>query len=302
MPHIHFIAGESSGDQHGAALIRALRELDPSVTCEGLGGVEMAAAGMALRHDLAGEAIMGFAEVVWTGIHLGHYGRDLSPSTSLGRVLEAAVKSEDIPRIRLSSLEPEDLTPGILRLAPESEKICPHFHIPLQSGDTEILKKMGRPYTGEFFADLVLSIKKAMPHAAVGADVLAGFPGETEKAFRNTLALIEKLPLTYLHVFPYSPRPGTPAARFPGRVDPGKAKERCRVLRGLGEKKRQDFYARMKDREAQVCILGPKEGKPGLYRGITDNYIPCVIASDKSLRTSSLVRRRPGEVDSPPGE
>ncbi len=250
-----------------------------------------------VRAHTSGLFSRGFGEVVWTGIHLGSYGRDLPHRVSLSTILESVIQNKDIPRIRLSSLEPEDLGPDIIGLAAKSEKICPHFHIPLQSGDTDILKKMGRPYTREFFADLVVSIKKALPHAAVGVDVLAGFPGETDKAFNNTLSLLQKLPVTYLHVFPYSPRPGTPAARFSGQVAPKMGKKRCQALRRVSQEKRRDFQEELLNKEARICVLGPMDGKPGLYRGITDNYIPTVMAHDKPPKVSSLITAQPGEWD-----
>jgi len=160
----------------------------------------------------------GYQEIVLSGIHLGCYGFDLEPSTSLQRLLERIDRETEIPRARLSSIEPKELTDDIIALVAGSTRFCDHFHIPLQSGDDRILHLMKRPYTAEQFARLVRNIREQIPEAAIGADVLIGFPGETDAAFERTYALVANLPITYLHVFPFSPRDGTPAADMPNQI------------------------------------------------------------------------------------
>ncbi len=147
----------------------------------------------------------GFREVVLTGIHLGVYGADLNPPTNLTELLQSLNDGKLIERIRLSSIEPHEITEKMIKIVASSDIFCRHFHIPLQSGDDAILKKMHRPYTNRFFRDLITNIHEQIPDAAIGVDILVGFPGESDEAFENTYATIKELPVTYLHVFPFSP-------------------------------------------------------------------------------------------------
>lgn len=215
----------------------------------------------------------GAHEAVLTGIHLGIYGHDLEPEANLQNLLAAVAKSENMPRIRLSSIEPKELSPVIVDLVASTDRICRHFHIPLQSGDAGILKRMGRPYTPEYFADLVTSINKKMPDAAIGADILAGFPGETDELFRNTFQLLESLPIAYIHAFPFSPRKGTPAATFSDQVHPDIMKKRCAEIRALGQKKKMEFYQRHTGKTLDMMIENKRDRKTGMLKGISGNYI-----------------------------
>jgi len=156
----------------------------------------------------------GFHEVVLTGIHLGAYGHDLAPAATLSELMARIEDRKAITRVRISSIEPFELSGEVIQLVAESDIFCKHFHIPLQSGDDRILKKMGRPYSRQSFRELILKIHAMMPNAAIGVDTLIGFPGENDRAFETTYNLIESLPVSYLHVFPFSVRPGTPAAEF----------------------------------------------------------------------------------------
>ncbi len=228
----------------------------------------------------------GFHEVVLTGVHLGAYGLDLSPQTSLTSLLEHIRESNAMDRVRLSSIEPHELTQDIIKLVNETNIFCPHFHIPLQSGDDRILERMHRPYTSSFFEDLIVKIKNQMPDAAIGVDILIGFPGETEKAFKNTYSLIEKLPVTYLHVFPFSSRPGTPACKYPQKVPQKTIKVRCEKMRRLGNEKKRIFYETFIGKTVQVLIEGKRDKDTGLLKGITSNYIPAhVIGNDELFNT-----------------
>jgi threonylcarbamoyladenosine tRNA methylthiotransferase MtaB len=225
----------------------------------------------------------GFHEVVLSGVHLGAYGLDLSPQTSLTALLGRIHDINAVDRVRLSSIEPNELTQDIIDLVAKSEILCNHFHIPLQSGDDRILKKMHRDYTRSFFEDLINRIQKRIPDAAVGADILIGFPGETENAFENTYALIEKLPVTYLHVFPFSPRPGTPADKYPQKVPAKITKARCERMRRLGDEKKKAFYEKFTAGNVQILIEGKRDNATGLLKGITSNYIPVHVAGEDNL-------------------
>ena len=214
----------------------------------------------------------GHGEIVLTGIHLGKWGKDLLPAQSLSDLLEMiASGGPQPPRLRLSSIEPEEFDSRMLEVVSSAPWICRHFHIPLQSADPVILARMRRPYGPEYYADLVGRLHAAFPGAAIGADVLTGFPGESEKQFENTLAFIEKLPLSYLHVFPFSPRPGAAAADFPGRIEGDELKRRAAVLQALGRRKKRAF------RESLIgqCldVLAESEVRPGLWEGLSSNYV-----------------------------
>ncbi len=233
----------------------------------------------------------GYHEVVLSGIHLGCFGQDLTPPRSLGDLLHQITVAQAIDRVRLSSIEPAELTDTILDLAVKSETICRHFHIPLQSGDDAILKQMHRPYDGRFFADLVTRIHSRMPDACIGVDTLIGFPGETDRAFENTYRLVEELPIAYLHVFPYSPRKGTPAGEFAGQVPAATIKARTRVMRALGRQKRAAFYRRHLHLETRALIEARRDRASGRLKGITGNYIPVLLEGpDSCMNTLQPVR------------
>jgi threonylcarbamoyladenosine tRNA methylthiotransferase MtaB len=223
----------------------------------------------------------GYQEVVLAGIHLGAYGLDLDTKTTLLELLERIEEAETPGRIRLSSLEPQEATPELIACIAYSAKICPHLHLPVQSGADEILKRMRRPYTKAFFRDLVLGIAEKMPHAAIGVDVMVGFPGEDEQAFEQTHDLLRELPLSYLHCFPFSPRPGTPAAHMIGHVGERIKKERVQTLRRLSREKRQAFYSRFINQPLQLLIEHRRE--QGMLRGISRNYIRCLVKGGDEL-------------------
>ncbi|MBW1866362.1 MAG: tRNA (N(6)-L-threonylcarbamoyladenosine(37)-C(2))-methylthiotransferase MtaB [Deltaproteobacteria bacterium] len=226
----------------------------------------------------------GFKEVVLTGIHLGYYGLDFIPRGSLAEMLRQIHEASPIDRVRLSSIEPHEITEDIIRLVASSRTFCHHFHIPLQSGDDNILRRMHRPYSGAFFKDLVLKIHDLLPIAAIGADLLLGFPGETDADFENTYNLIKELPVTYLHVFPFSPRTGTPAAGYPDQVGHDIVKRRCRRMRDLGIAKKKLFYKNNIGKISKVLIEGKRDGNTGLLKGTTHNYIPVLLKGEDFLK------------------
>ena len=231
----------------------------------------------------------GSREVVLTGVHLGAYGIDLSPQRDLLTLLNRIQEFSTINRVRLSSIEPLEITHDIIRLVAESERFCNHFHIPLQSGDDLILKKMNRPYTRSFFRDLVVKIHELIPDAAIGVDILIGFPGETEAAFENTYSLIQELPVTYLHVFPFSSRAGTPASQYPHNVSSKIIKTRCEQMRALGKVKKSDFYKSFIGQKVEVLFESKRDSSTGYLKGLTSNYVPALANGEDDLK-NTLVR------------
>ncbi len=233
----------------------------------------------------------GFQEIVLTGIHLGCYGLDLSPETTLLKLMREIEESRLLNRVRLSSIEPMEFSDEIIALLAESNIFCNHFHIPLQSGDDIILSKMGRPYTRSLFNELVLKIHNLIPDAGIGVDILAGFPGETDEAFENTYKLIKALPVTYLHVFPFSPRKGTPAENFSGKISPEIIKARCKRMRDLGMKKKTAFYESLIGKKTNVLIEGKKDAASGFLKGLTENYVPVLMdGKDELINTVITVK------------
>ena len=235
----------------------------------------------------------GYKEVVLTGIHLGSYGSDLEPPVSLAGLLAGFEDVEGVDRVRLSSIEPMEVTPELISRMASSERLCRHLHIPLQSGNDRILKLMGRNYTGDRFRLLVERLTTTVPDIAVGVDVMAGFPGEGEEEFRRTAALIEELPIAYLHIFPYSRRPGTPAADLPHQVPEEDKKGRAAHLRSLGAEKRASFARRFVGKNVSVLVEGKADRQTGLMKGFTDNYIQVLIENGDSSLVNQIVTVRP---------
>ncbi len=242
----------------------------------------------------------GYQEVVLTGIHLGCYGHDLNPPSDLLSLLERIRNTRTIDRIRLSSIEPREISTEMIRFVAQSDsktaRICPHFHIPLQSGDNDILRKMHRPYTREFFKDLVWEIHRHVPDAALGVDVLIGFPGETEGAFKRTYSLIQELPVTYLHVFPFSPRKGTAAYSYPNQVSAAVVQQRCRKIRQLGNIKKSEFYNKFVNKTLEVLIESNSAYADGYVKGTSSNYIPVLVQGDPTL-INSIIQVKVQKVD-----
>jgi threonylcarbamoyladenosine tRNA methylthiotransferase MtaB len=214
----------------------------------------------------------GYKEVVLSGIHLGTYGRDLEEKSNFHELLRAILGIEDLQKVRLSSIEPLEVTPEIIQLAASNPRVAHHFHVPLQSGSAAILRAMYRPYTPAYYADLVNRIRTAVPDASIGADVMVGFPGETDEEFTETCRLIENSPLTYLHVFPYSSRPGTVAADLPYQVPDHVSKYRAKSLRRLIAQKNEIFRRTMIGRTLEVLVL-EEAPEDGMRNAISDNFL-----------------------------
>lgn len=231
----------------------------------------------------------GYEEIVVTGIHLGQWGRDLEHGLTLSGLLRGMGMRRHPPRVRLSSLEPMEIDRRLLGVLAESPWICQHFHIPLQSGDSEILRSMRRPYTPEQYSDLVTQIHGAFPEAAIGADVLTGFPGEAESQFANTVDLLERLPVSYLHVFPFSARPGTPAAKLRGQIRGPELRHRAQILQELGRRKRREFRDRFLGQCVEVLIETRREEE--LWEGFSGNYINVLVRDENNgLRPGARLR------------
>ncbi len=211
----------------------------------------------------------GYKEIVLTGVNVGDYGKAFN--SGLYEALLRMIETKGDFRIRISSIEPNLLTDEIIQLAAQSEKLCEHFHIPLQSGSNNVLKLMRRRYSAEFYRDLILKVKEEIPTAGIGVDVIVGTPGEREIDFRNTFQLLEELPVSYLHVFTYSERPGTAASEMDGKVPFDLRKERNRLLRQLSDRKRKEFYQSMVGKE--LSVLFESNYNDGYLRGFSSNYI-----------------------------
>lgn len=222
-------------------------------------------------------AARGFVEVVLTGIHLGSYGFDLKPRTDLAALLERILESRLVSRLRLSSLDPREVPDRLVRLVAQSEGLCPHLHVCAQAGSDRILKQMRRNYDTAYYRELIFRLRETLPDAALGSDIIVGFPGETEADFERALAFFDSLPLTYFHVFPYSVRTGTPAAVLSDQVPQGIKKERGRRMRDLGAQKRREFYRRFIGRRVVVLVEQAVERQSGARKGHSRNYLPVLV-------------------------
>ena len=226
----------------------------------------------------------GHPELVLTGVDLGHYGADLVPRTTLAAVLREMVGIPSLRWIRMSSLLPAYFTPELIDVVTRSSLIVPHLHVPLQSGSDRVLRRMRRPYTSAMYRRLVQGLASAVPRLGLGADVIVGFPGETDAEFEETLALIDGLPLTYLHVFPYSDRPGTEATGLDGHLQPSVITERGRRLRALGHAKNLTFRRSLLGGVEEVLVLESRDRVSGRLVGLTGNYVEIQFVGHDDLR------------------
>jgi len=230
-----------------------------------------------------------YREIVLNGIHLGQYGQDLQPETDLVRILECLLSENPGTRFRLSSIEPNEISEDLILLFNRYPNLCPHLHIPLQSGDDSVLKMMKRNYDTAFFRNRIEKTLQAVKDIAIGIDVMAGFPGEGEKEFSNTLRLLEDLPAAYLHVFPYSERPGTAALEIQPKVNEKIRKERAAILRDLGVKKREMFSRRFIGKTLPVLVEQSPDKKTGLSKGFSHNYLPVILDKHHGTLVNTIV-------------
>lgn len=232
----------------------------------------------------------GVKEVVFTGIHLGDYADDLGQKNGFARLLDELFRWPDMVRVRISSLEPRELTEDLLKvLAKRPELFCDHFHLPLQSGNDRILKAMRRSYLSKEYADNVAMARRYFPNANFGADIIPGFPGETDEEFEETLAFVKTVGLNYLHVFPYSKRPNTAAAKMPDHVAPEVVKARAATLRELGVKLKDEYLRRFMGQETLVLWEADKDAQ-GRIKGHSTNYLEVSAPSHVSVVPGTINR------------
>jgi threonylcarbamoyladenosine tRNA methylthiotransferase MtaB len=232
-------------------------------------------------------AANGYREVVLTGIHLGAYGLDLTTPTNLTSLVHEIEAGNLIPRLRIGSIEPNEIDDELLRLMAESKIICPHLHLPMQSGSNSVLERMGRRYTVDYFRELVARVSVAMPDAFIGADVIAGFPGETDAEFKETIRVLEELPFSDLHIFPFSSRPGTKAAGMTGQLPPHLIKERAARLRDIAEQNKKDFLGRSIGNILNVLVQG-YDSNTLFCNGLSRNYIVVTFPGEETLINREL--------------
>ncbi len=248
----------------------------------------------------------GYREVVLSGIHLGLYGKEVrskklpvSPTASRGgevrsdliSILKKIIEINGLGRVRLSSIEITEVSDELINLIAGSKKICRHLHIPLQSGSNKILKLMNRPYSITNYELRIKNIRKIIPDIAITTDIIVGFPGETEKDFRNTMKFIKQIKFSRLHVFPFSAHEKTPAVKFPGQVEEKIKARRAKILRQLGVKLMSDYKKKFKDRELEIVVEQIKQGK---IMGKTEYYFEVEVAGkkikNKNLKAGEMVK------------
>jgi threonylcarbamoyladenosine tRNA methylthiotransferase MtaB len=239
--------------------------------------------------DLRRAVGAGYKEIVITGVHLGSYGRDLGDGSSLTALVRALAEWPDDVLFRISSLEPMDCTSEIVDLVASSRRLAPHFHLPLQHGCDEMLRAMRRPYTVAYYEELVGRIRMLLPDASIGSDIIVGFPGEQEGHVDAMLGVLERLPLTHLHVFPYSDRPGTAASTMQPKVDGRAIRERGRQVRAIGEQMTRRF--RQSQAGATRRALTVDDGRSV----VTDNYLKLHLEEQRLRNEWVTVKVQDGE-------
>lgn len=230
--------------------------------------------------------VQGTREIVLTGIHIGSYGSDLQPKTNFLNLLKA-IEAENLNlRVRVSSIDPDELTDELIDFLKASKTICPHLHVAFQSGDDKILKAMKRPYTSGHCSTQVLKAVKEIPNLSIGTDIIAGFPGETEAEFQNTVDLVKSLPLSYLHVFSYSVRAGTEAEGFSGKVPAEVIKERADKLKAIDSQLRARYLESYIAKDVKVIVERTRHKQSNLLKGVSANYIPVLFEGSDDLKNN----------------
>jgi threonylcarbamoyladenosine tRNA methylthiotransferase MtaB len=234
--------------------------------------------------DIKSAVDSGVKEIVLTGVHLGAWGKDFTPKNNLHYLIEKILEKTDIPRLRLSSLEPWDLDEKFFTLW-RDKRLCQHFHLPLQSGAADVLKRMARKTTPESFLEIVENVRAVVPEAAITTDMIVGFPGETEILFQETMEFIKRIEFAGGHVFPFSARPGTPAAKYDQQVPKAIRQERSKMMR--------ESFSQMEDNYRKKFVGGclavlweggePLADGSWLNKGLSENYLRIAIKTNKSL-------------------
>jgi threonylcarbamoyladenosine tRNA methylthiotransferase MtaB len=235
----------------------------------------------------------GYREIVLTGIHAGAYGLDHEPKGSLPGLIDGITEKYPDIRIRLSSIEPQEVSNELLALIKE-RNICQHLHIPLQSGSDRILKLMNRGYNTNYYQQLINRIITELPDISIGTDIVTGFPGESDKDFRHTVKFIEQLPMSYMHVFPYSKRPGTNASLMSDQINDKEKKLRVKNLIKISSNMKKAYISRFLGRVLDV-IVEKRDVTTGYYNAISSNYLRVYVRSE-GMRTGSLLKVRAGSI------
>lgn len=249
-------------------------------------GLSRSVAPEAILREIEALAARGYQEIVLTGIHLGGYGRDLTPRLDLTALLEMILEKRPVRRLRLSSLDPREVPERLLRLTARSDVLCPHLHICAQAGNDRILKDMRRNYDTAYYREIVTMAREMLPDAALGSDIIVGFPGESESDFARQIEFFDSLPLTYFHVFPYSIRSGTPAASLPEQVPAALKKARAKKMRAFGAAKKRAFALRFVGR--RLSVLFETAAKDGALTGYSRNYLSVVAARSAVNREAEV--------------
>ena len=224
----------------------------------------------------------GYKEIAITGVHLGSYGRDLSIPSSLASLLRVLADWPQDVLFRISSLEPMDCTPAIVDTVGASSRLAPHFHLPLQHGSDSVLQRMRRPYSAAFYSNLVERIARVMPHASIGTDMITGFPGETAGQFEESRTRLADLPLSHVHVFPYSDRPGTDASALPDKVDGVAIRARSAALRAVGAELARRFRGALVGTSRRALTVD--DG----WSAVTDNYVKVHLPEQRPRNTWTM--------------
>ncbi|MCE5287015.1 MAG: tRNA (N(6)-L-threonylcarbamoyladenosine(37)-C(2))-methylthiotransferase MtaB [Pelosinus sp.] len=223
---------------------------------------------------------LGFKEIVLTGIHLGAYGRDLNEQVNLVDAVKTVLAEPGLVRLRLGSLESIELSPKLLAVMQQDERFCQFFHLPLQAGDNQVLEAMNRQYTTAEYQDLIESIRTKLPDAAISTDLIVGFPGETEAMFQNTVEFVQTMNFAKMHIFPFSPRQGTPAAEFANQISEETKKQRAHYMQVVAEQNAQEYQTRFIGKNMQVLF---ETEQNGIVDGLTGNYLRIYTAGSDYL-------------------
>lgn len=232
-------------------------------------------------------ALNGYKEIVLTGIHIASYGKDIK-TTSLIDIIKKVHEIDGVERVRLGSIEPTTITHEFVNEIGKLEKVCPHFHISLQSGCDSTLKRMNRRYTTEEYRSSIALLRSGIKDVAVTTDVMVGFPGETDEEFNETVKFLNEISFSAMHVFKYSQRKGTPAAEFSNQISPKKKDERSEVLIELSSKKTKEFNKRFEGRKMEVLFEQEVKSESGLIEGLTPNYIRVLCEGEPDLNGKIL--------------
>ena len=238
----------------------------------------------------------GYKEVVLTGVHIGRYNGN---GLNLVRLTERILNDTEVQRLRFTSIDPKEFSHELIELVSKSRRIARHLHIPLQSGDDQILSLMKRDYTVDEYNKLLEEVESAVPEVMIGADVIVGFPGETDKQFQNTCQLILSSPLSYLHVFSYSDRKGTAASQLPNKIQPQIIHKRSESLHDLGRKKWEEYLDRFIGKRLDVLIEHKRDKKTNRLTGLSGNYIRVLLDGEDSLKNKIIpvfILQREGNV------